>query len=399
MTIENCFETKLGNSIVLKYTNHDSVKFIHASDIHLGAAQYRNDYRSNDFIQAFQEILELAIKHHVDFILLGGDVFTSLEILPGKLTKIVNILKDFKEFTNGTILIIAIEGNHDIRKFSRGVRFERRGQSWLKLLNSLGLIILLDADLEAPSEEMFKPFCFNTKKGGKIQVKNVMIYGTRYLGEQPISYLSRIRKAIIKDNGLFNILLQHFGIEGQMENVSGIKLEDIHPLRHRVDYLALGHFHKQFVLEDWIYNPGSSEAVCSIDNSFKRGIFLVEISKKFEKFVKQVKKIRLINRKYLWVTINFNFEIRNKNDIEPYLNEKLSSSINYLNYDLHPSNPQMPVLYLILKGKKPSKSCKINEKDLRRKLCNTFPIIDIKIYQKFESSLTTLDNYIVAPLD
>ncbi len=116
-------------------------KFIQASDIHLGSHQYRNEDRANDYIFAFEEILSLAIIHRVDFLLLGGDVFTSLEMLPGKLTKIVNLLKSFKKVTKNQILIIAIEGNHDIRKFSRGQRFKQRGQSWLKLLSSLGLII------------------------------------------------------------------------------------------------------------------------------------------------------------------------------------------------------------------------------------------------------------------
>ncbi len=396
MTINNYFDTKFKSLKDSKNKFQNNVKFIHASDVHLGTAQYRNEYRSDDFIRAFQEILELAINFHVDFILLGGDIFTSLEMLPGKLTKIVNMLMDFKEFTNNSILIIAIEGNHDIRKFSRGFRFERRGQSWLKLLNSLGLIVLLDIDLEAPSEEMFKPYNFETKKGGKIQIKDVMIYGTHYLGEKPISFLSKIRKAILKNNGLFNILLQHFGIEGQMETVPGVKLDDIQPLRHRVNYLALGHFHKQFILEDWIYNPGSPEAVCSIDNSFKRGIFLVEISKNFEKFDKQVKIIRLINRKYLWETIHLNFEIRNKREFVTFILNKLKSSLKYLNYDIHPSNPQMPLLYLMLKGIEPSKSCKITEKDLRRKICDTLPVVDVMIYQKHVKSLKTLDNYILA---
>ena len=396
MTIDTYFETKFKGLKDSKNKSQNNVKFIHASDIHLGTAQYRNEYRSDDFIRAFQEILELAISFHVDFILLGGDIFTSLEMLPGKLTKIVNMLMDFKEFTNNSILIIAIEGNHDIRKFSRGVKFERRAQSWVKLLNSLGLIILLDMDLEAPLEDMFKPYNFEIKKGGKIQIKNVMIYGTHYLGENPISLLSKIRKAIVKNNDLFNILLQHFGIEGQMENVPGVKLECIQHLRHRVNYLALGHFHKQFILEDWIYNPGSTEAVCSIDNSFKRGIFLVEISKNFEKFDKLVNKIRLINRKYLWETIHLNFEIRNKQEFETFIINKLKSSLKYLNYDIHPSNPQMPLLYLILKGIEPSKSCKINEKDLRIKICDTLPIVDVSIYQKYVKSLKTLDNYILA---
>jgi DNA repair exonuclease SbcCD nuclease subunit len=371
-------------------------RFIHASDIHLGSHQYTNEFRSDDFIRAFQEILELAIKHYVNFILLGGDMFTSLEMLPGKLTKIVNLLRDFQEFTKGSIIIIAIEGNHDIRKFSRGVRFDNRGQSWLKLLNSLGLIILLDADFEESSEELLKPFNFNLKKGGKIQIRDIVIYGTRYLGEKPVSYLSKIRKSITKKSGLFNILLQHFGIEGQMENVPGIKLDDIQPLRHRVDYLALGHFHKQFILEDWIFNPGSPEAVCSMDNSYKRGIFLVEVSKKDEKFIKNVAILQLKNRKYQWETIYFNFEMHNRDHVEKYIIDKLKSSLKCLNSDIHPSNPQMPVLYLILKGIKPSKSCKINKKDLRRKICENLPIVGVDIYVKFVKSLKTLDNYILA---
>ena len=396
MKTDNCFELKLSNQIGLKGTTQNMVKFIHASDIHLGAAQYRNEYRAHDFIRAFREILELALKHSVDFVLLGGDIFTSLEILPGQLMKIVKILKDFKEFTMGSILIIAIEGNHDIRKFSRGIRFERRGQSWLKLLNSLGLIVLLDADLEAPSEEIFLPYDFDTKKGGKIQIKNVVIYGTRYLGEKPISFLSKIRKAIVKNNALYNVLLQHFGIEGQMENVPGVKLEDIQHLQHRVNYLALGHFHKQFIIGDWIYNPGSSEAACSMDNSFKRGVFLIEISKEFQEFVKKVKIFRLINRKYIWETIQLNFEYRNKNNLENFIINKLNSSLKYLNRNINPLNPQMPVLLLLLKGKEPSKLCKINEKELRRKICNLIPVVDVRIYKKFEMILRTLDNYILA---
>ncbi|MFX1569638.1 MAG: exonuclease SbcCD subunit D [Promethearchaeota archaeon] len=395
MTVMNYFEKKFGSFSVYNKETQDMVKFIHASDIHLGAVQFRNENRSNDFINAFQEILELAIIHRVNFILLAGDIFTSLEILPGKLTKIIKILNDFRAFSNRSILIIAIEGNHDIRKFSRGFRFKHRGQSWLKLLNSLGLIILLDANLEAPPKEMFSLYNFQTKMGGKIQIKNVMIYGTRYLGEKPISILSKIRKGIRNNKSLFNILLQHFGIEGQMENVPGVKLEDIQHLQHRIDYLALGHFHKQYIIQNWIYNPGSSEAVCSVDNSFKRGIFLVEISKISDKFVKKVKVLHLMNRKYLWETIKLNVEIKTKKKFEEYIINALNSSLKYLNYEIEPSNLQMPTLYLILKGKKPSKSCKVNEKDLRIKISEKFPIVDVQIYKKFQIPLRTLDNYIL----
>jgi len=216
MTTENYFTKKHEIITASKCRTLEPVKFIHASDIHLGATQYQNEHRANDFILAFKQILEQAIKHHVDFILLAGDIFTSLEMLPGLLTTIVNILKDFKKITNNSILIITIEGNHDIRRFSRGVRFERRDQSWLKLLNSIGLIILLDADLNAPIEEIFKPYDFETKQGGKIQIKDIVVYGTHYLGENPIFFLTKIRKALIKKKGLF--LFYHINTENSNNN-------------------------------------------------------------------------------------------------------------------------------------------------------------------------------------
>ncbi|MFX0041561.1 MAG: exonuclease SbcCD subunit D [Candidatus Hodarchaeota archaeon] len=388
----NQFEAKFGNFQNCMHKKHDVVRFIHASDIHLGSHQYRNDYRADDFIHVFQEILELAITHHVDFIILGGDVFTSLEMLPGKLEKIVNLLRDFYQYTNETILIITIEGNHDIRKFSRGVRFKQRGQSWLKLLGSLGLIILLDADLEALPMEMFKPFNFKTRKGGKIHIKNVMIYGTRYLGEKPISYLSKIRKGIQNHDGLFHILIQHFGIEGQMKNVPGINIDYIQPLKHRIDYLALGHFHKQFIIDGWIYNPGSPEAVCPMDSSFKRGVFLVEIIGE-QKYIKKVQMIRLNNRNFLWETIMCK-NYRNNYDFYKYIIQKLKQSLNTLNPNIEPSNSMMPVLYLILKGLKPSKLCNIKERELSKLIINEIPVVDVRIYQKFTNSSKSLDKFL-----
>ncbi len=103
----------------------------------------------------------------------------------------------------------------------------------------------------------------------------------------------------------------HFGIEGQMKNVPGVKYDKIKHLKDRVQYLALGHYHLQFILDDWVYNPGSSEAVCSSDFSFKRGVFLVTISKE-DIYKKEVKKIQLSNRSYRWETVFFKTEFRTK---------------------------------------------------------------------------------------
>ncbi len=171
---------KHDNSYRDKNTNQKSVKFIHASDIHLGAAQYRNEYRSDDYIRAFQEILYLGINHNINFFIIGGDIFTSLEMLPRILTKIITILKDFIECTKNNIPIIAIEGNHDIRKFARGNKLPQRGQSWLKLIASLGLIILPYRVIELFTNEFIQAYNFRLKNGGKIQIKDVILYGNRY---------------------------------------------------------------------------------------------------------------------------------------------------------------------------------------------------------------------------
>jgi len=369
------------------------IKFIHASDIHLGSHQYRNEDRANDFISAFEEILTIAVLHRVDFILLGGDVFTSLEMLPGKLTRVVNLLNNFKAETNNQILIVAIEGNHDIRKFSRGQRFKQRGQSWLKLMASLGLIILLDADVELPPDEMFKEYDFKTQKGGKIRIKDVIIYGTRYLGQNPEEYLLKLRDGIVKEDDLFHILLQHFGIEGQMEKVPGVDYRRIQILKDRVNYLALGHFHLQFILDDWIFNPGSSEAACSSDFSFIRGIFLVSLTNN-ETYTKCVKKIRLTNRTYRWETLCLKREYRSKENLYNYVIRKLKNIFDPINNsESGQRSMQFPVLFLVLKGMKPHHKCKINMKELTDLLIENLAVVDARIYQKFSNFLKTIDTF------
>jgi DNA repair exonuclease SbcCD nuclease subunit len=368
-------------------------KFIHASDIHLGSHQYRNEDRANDFICAFEEILTTAIIHQVDFILLGGDVFTSLEMLPGKLTRVVNLLNNFKKETENKILIVAIEGNHDIRKFSRGKRFKQRGQSWLKLLASLGLIILLDADVELPPDVMFKEYDFKTRKGGKIRIKDAIIYGTRYLGQNPEEDLIKLKGGIVKDDDLFHILVQHFGIEGQMEQVPGVNYRRIQMLKDRVNYLALGHFHLQFILDNWIFNPGSSEASCSQDFSFIRGIFLVSITKN-NTYTTCVKKIRLTNRTYRWETLFLKREFRNKENLYTHIVLKLKKKFDSIhNIESDMRSVKTPVLFLVLKGMRPNPKCKISTKELAELLIENIPVVDARIYQKFSVFLKTIDTF------
>ena len=74
-------------------------------------------------------------------------------------------------------------------------------------------------------------------------------------------------------------LVMHAGLEGVLPNYSAVLTHSqVAPLRSYVDYLALGHIHKPFEREDWIYNPGSPET-CSVDEVAwpERGYYLVEV--------------------------------------------------------------------------------------------------------------------------
>ena len=54
--------------------SEDTMRILLATDTHLGYME-KDAIRGNDSLVTFEEVLQLARKHDVDFILLGGDLF------------------------------------------------------------------------------------------------------------------------------------------------------------------------------------------------------------------------------------------------------------------------------------------------------------------------------------
>jgi DNA repair exonuclease SbcCD nuclease subunit len=361
---------------------------VHASDLHLGCQQYRNIHRSNDYLSALKEILNISKHHAVDFILFSGDIFTSIDILPGYFQQIIEILDEFKKECK--IPIIAIEGNHDIRRYSHGSKFER-GQSWLKVLSYLNLLILLDVQYNESGIINFRSYDEINKTGGKIQIKFAEIYGTRFFREKIKESIPKIENAIM-DDGKFHILMQHFGIEGQMENVPGINVKNVGILKNKVQYLALGHYHLQYKLDGWIFNPGVPEPASVIEHSYKRGIFLVDVIKN-EGFSVNVKSIKLRNRSIMWKSIKISHSFENYTGLSQYLNKKLIENLGNYKVNRHFSDLSKPILYLKLSGKIPFKNQKLNRRKLANLLKENLPVIDLRIYPKFTRNIRTLDDF------
>ncbi len=65
-----------------------------------------------------------------------------------------------------------------------------------------------------------------------------------------------------------------------MAHYSGtLTTNDLAPLRELIDYLALGHIHKPYEVEGWIYNPGAPET-CTVEEVQwpDRGYYVVNVN-------------------------------------------------------------------------------------------------------------------------
>jgi DNA repair exonuclease SbcCD nuclease subunit len=86
----------------------------------------------------------------------------------------------------------------------------------------------------------------------------------------------------IKENrreDAFHILLLHTDVEGhQTHPIPALSMANLKELKSVTDYVALGHTHKSYEIDNWAFNPGSLEITSIDDFREVRGAFLVEVS-------------------------------------------------------------------------------------------------------------------------
>ena len=89
------------------------IKFIHTSDIHLGAglkAFSDSDKRKKEQIETFEKIASVTLEKSADLFLISGDLFNS--IAPEK--NIIELVKrQIHRLANAGIYVFIIPGNHD----------------------------------------------------------------------------------------------------------------------------------------------------------------------------------------------------------------------------------------------------------------------------------------------
>ncbi|HLQ31036.1 MAG TPA: DNA repair exonuclease [Ktedonobacteraceae bacterium] len=251
--------------------------FIHIADTHLGYEQYGVRERFNDFSRAFWDIMAEATNRHVDFVVIAGDLFNKRAIDAQTLIHAIEGLKKLKEMH---IPVIAIEGNHDRSYYRDGI-------SWLQFLCHQEYLILL-APIMRDGAPVLSAWQADTMRGSHVDLLGgrLRVYGLPWQGaatnrsmEGLAEALETAREEEVAAGIEYRVLMMHTGVEGIVPHVQGLPaMAQFQPLHSCVDYLALGHVHKPYEFDGWMYNPGSTETCGAEESAWEdRGYYFVEI--------------------------------------------------------------------------------------------------------------------------
>jgi DNA repair exonuclease SbcCD nuclease subunit len=108
-------------------------RVIHTGDTHIGYQQYHSPERRQDFLDAFEQVVEDAIATDVDAVVHAGDLFHDRR---PDLQDLLGTLSALRTLSDAGIPFLAVVGNHE----------STRGGQWLDLFENLGLAVRLGAD-------------------------------------------------------------------------------------------------------------------------------------------------------------------------------------------------------------------------------------------------------------
>lgn len=246
------------------------MRFMHIADVHLGYQQYGSKERFNDFSHVFLHVTDQAIEQQVDFVLLAGDLFEKRTVDPLAMRVAIEGLEKLKK---ASIPVLAVEGNHERARY-------RDQYSWMDFLDAVGYLYLLNPAIKK-GHAVLEPH--NGAGGAYVDLTGgVRVYGIKYYGASTGKVFKLFADALDETDHSavqFAILMSHAGLEGQQPRFSGtLTHNDLASLRGKIHYLALGHLHKPYELDGWIYNPGSLET-CSMKETAwpERGYYLVDV--------------------------------------------------------------------------------------------------------------------------
>jgi len=101
-------------------------RVIHTGDTHIGYQQYHSPERRQDFLDAFEAVVDDAVEGDVDAVVHAGDLFHDRR---PELRDLLGTLSALRRLAEADVPFLAIVGNHE----------STRGGQWLDLFERLGL--------------------------------------------------------------------------------------------------------------------------------------------------------------------------------------------------------------------------------------------------------------------
>jgi len=223
------------------------MKFLHVADIHLDYEQYKSHYRYMDFMRAFNWLIDYANHEEVDAFVISGDLFHKRTADPYAMRWVEDAFQAL------SCPVFIIEGNHEKSYFVDK-------ESWIDYLGATSGVILLDQSCES--------------------IKGVRFCGIRYSGAKTNEIVLDFVDSIEKTEE-FTVLILHAGLEGQVSHVGKLEEDTMTKIKDKIDYVALGHIHKPYIFDNFVFNPGSPENVSANEAMYpNRGAILVETTDK-----------------------------------------------------------------------------------------------------------------------
>ncbi len=296
------------------------MKIIHFADLHLGVESYgRIDPASGlssrflDFLSAFDQLVDYALKNRVDLVLFCGDAYKSRD--PSQ-TQQREFARRIKRLSENGIPVFLLTGNHDLpNAIGRATTIE--------IFNTLAVANVYVANhpdvhkIPTPSgiiQIVAIPWLRRSALLSKEDCKNLNF---NELSQKMQQKLTNIIKTEAKklDPKLPSILAAHVWVSsariGSEESMT-IGQEHVllpssitHPA---FDYIALGHIHKHQVLSDEppLVYAGSLERLDFSDETDDKGFYLVEIGsdKKTDKRLVSHNFYPINGRRFITIKVN-----------------------------------------------------------------------------------------------
>ena len=236
--------------------------FVHASDLHLGYAQYGLEARRQDFDNAFTELVDKTIELKPDFMIIAGDLFHHSR--PSN-TTLENAIRNFKRLKDAEIPVLTVDGSHDSAP-------NTITGTILTPLDSAGLIIHL------PRQE---GACW--RKPGCCYVYGIPNFRSRRKTEEALPAFMT-EKPPAPDPAVTNIFVLHMAIDLPSVTPSYIEAE-VPPelIPEDFAYYAAGHVHERYLGKfktGLLVYSGCTETVSYDEAKLKKGFMHVKVDEK-----------------------------------------------------------------------------------------------------------------------